>query len=182
MEATEVASKEQFSQVMEMEFRMLFMSLNSKEEKESASSEKKQSKVSSTSFTVEGGDQEIASLISDFNSPTIKTDIEQWLDSIRTFPKPFKFTLAPITDLLKFTGHALFPDEERDWGCEAQRRNLKTNPDSGEAYYEVMINGTKTRKYCEYMNREDLITAIEKRRKGLEIAIRVYMIQVKMTF
>ncbi|KAJ7378597.1 hypothetical protein OS493_021897 [Desmophyllum pertusum] len=40
-----------------------------------------------------------------------------------------------------------------------------------------MINGTKTRKYCEYMNREDLITAIEKRRKGLEIAIRVYMIQ-----
>ncbi|KAJ7378598.1 hypothetical protein OS493_021898 [Desmophyllum pertusum] len=40
MEATEVAARKQFSQVMEMEFRMLFMSLNSKEEKESASSEK----------------------------------------------------------------------------------------------------------------------------------------------
>ncbi|KAL9951279.1 hypothetical protein ACROYT_G043917 [Oculina patagonica] len=175
MEASEVASKEAFSQVMELEYRNLFMSLNAKQEKSGESSEKRQSKTSSTSFTVEGGDQEIASLISDFNSPTIKTDIVQWLESIRPFPKPFKFTLATITDLLKFTAHALFPDEERDWGCEAQKHNLKPDPDTGEAYYEITINGTKTRKYCAYMNREELVTSIEKRRESLEKAIRVYM-------
>ena len=154
------------------------MSINNRQEKSEDSSEKTQRKTSSTSFTVEGGDQEIASLISDFNSPTIKADIVQWLESIRTFPKPFKFTLAPITDLLKFSAHALFPDEETDWGCEAYSRNLKLDPDSGEAYYEITINGTKTKKYCEYMNRDELMTSIEKRRRSLEKAIRVYMEEV----
>lgn len=181
MEASEVASKEEFSQVMEFEYRNLFMSINHRQEKSEESSEKTQSKTSSTSFTVEGGDQEIASLISDFNSPTIKADIVQWLESIRTFPKPFKFTLAPITDLLKFSAHALFPDEETDWGCEAHSRNLKLDPDNGEAYYEITINGTKTRKYCEYMNRDELMTSIEKRRGSLEKAIRVYMEEVMGT-
>lgn len=181
MEASEVASKEEFSQVMEFEYRNLFMSINNRQEKSEESSEKTQSKTSSTSFTVEGGDQEIASLISDFNSPTIKADIVQWLESIRTFPKPFKFVLAPITDLLKFSAHALFPDEETDWGCEAHSRNLKLDPDSGEAYYEITIDGTKTKKYCEYMNRDELMTSIEKRRGSLEKAIRVYMEEVMGT-
>ncbi|KAJ7378667.1 hypothetical protein OS493_021970 [Desmophyllum pertusum] len=127
MEASEVSNKAEFSQVMEAEFRNLFVSFHAKKEQRSSSSQKRQRKTSSTSVTVEGGDQEIAAIISDFNSPTIKSEITQWLDSIRTFPKPFKFMVAPITNLLKFTVHSLFPDDEAQtkWGCEANRRNLR---------------------------------------------------------
>ena len=79
MEANQVSNKAEFSQVMEMSFRSLFSSLNYKKEKKGGESLKKQNKESSTSVSVEGGDQKIASVITDFNSPTIKNDINQWL-------------------------------------------------------------------------------------------------------
>ena len=179
MEASEVSSKEAFSQVMEAEFRILFASFHEKKESSGGSSQKKQTKASSTSVVVEGGDQEIAAVISDMNSPTIKAEITQWLKSIRPFPKPFKFMVAPITDLLKFNVHSLFPnDEASDWGCESKIRELKEDEETGEKYYTVKVNGTMVRKYCDFMNREELIYAVEQRRGSLERAIRIYMEEV----
>ncbi|KAL9985287.1 hypothetical protein ACROYT_G007668 [Oculina patagonica] len=175
MEANQVASKAEFSQVMEAEFRSLFASFHAKSENKGGSSQKQQSKTSSTSITVEGGDQEIAAIISDENSPTIKNEIKQWLESIRTFPKPFKFMVAPITDLLKFNPLSLFADEERDWGCEAHPADMKKDPDTGESYYEVKINGTLAKKMCPYKDRDDLIYVIERRRDSLERAVGIYM-------
>ncbi|XP_078353422.1 uncharacterized protein LOC144638115 isoform X2 [Oculina patagonica] len=176
MEASEVSSKSEFSQVMEAEFRSLFVSFHAKSEQSSSSSQKQQTKASSTSVVVEGGDQEIAALISDMESPTIKHEITQWLESIRTFPKPFKFMVAPITNLLKFNVHSLFPDDDAsDWGCEAKRRQLKKDEHTGQSYYTVEVNGTMVRKYCDFMDREELMYAVERRRAGLERAIRVYM-------
>lgn len=175
-----MSSKQAFSQVMEMEFRSLFASFHAKKEESGSSSQKQQSQTSSTSIKAEGGDQEIAALITDFNSPTIKTELKQWLESIRTFPKPYKFMLAPITDLLKFNAHSLFPHEERDWGCEAQS-NLKKDPDTGEHYYEVNVDGNMVKKFCKYLDRESLMKDIEMRRNGLERAIGVYMEEVSIS-
>ena len=179
MEASEVSSKEEFSQVMEAEFRSLFVSFHAKQESSGGSSQKKQKRASSTSVVVEGGDQEIAAVISDMNSPTIKTEITQWLESIRTFPKPFKFMVAPITNLLQFNVHSLFPDDDAsDWGCEGKRRELKEDEHTSQSYYMVKVNGTMVKKYCNYMDREELMYAVERRRAGLERAIRVYMEEV----
>lgn len=178
MAADQVSSKEEFSQVMELEFRMLFASFHSKNENNYGNSQKQQSKTSSTSITVEGGDQEIASIIADVNSPTIKNEIKQWLESIRTFPKPFKFLVAPITDLLKFNPSSLFKDDERDWGCESHTGDMKKDPDTGANYYEVKVNGTLTKKACPYKDRDDLVYAMERRRTGLERAVGVYMEEV----
>ncbi|XP_078360290.1 uncharacterized protein LOC144644633 isoform X2 [Oculina patagonica] len=175
MEGNQVSSKAEFSQVMEAEFRSLFASFHAKSENKEGSSQKQQSKSSSTSIAVEGGDEKIASIISDMNSPTIKNEMKQWLESIRTFPKPFKFMVAPITDLLKFNPSSLFADEERDWGCEAHTADMKKDPDTGESYYEVEVNGTLTRKNCAYKDRDDLVYRIERRRAGLERAVGVYM-------
>ena len=133
MEANQVSSKAEFSQVMEAEFKSFFASLHAKDEQSGGSSQKQESKTSSTSISVEGGDQQIASLISDVNSPTIKNELKQWLESIRTFPKPFKFMVAPITDLLKFNPSSLFTDKERDWGCERHSSDMKKDPDTGRA-------------------------------------------------
>ena len=142
MEGSEVSSKAEISQIMEAEFRSLFASIHAKSEKKEGSSQKQQAKTSSTSISVEGGDQEIASIILDERSPTIKNEIKHWLESIPTFPKPFKFMVAPITDLLKFNPSSLFTEEERDWGCEANIAKLKSDPDTGGKYYEVQVNGT----------------------------------------
>lgn len=181
MEASQVSSKQAFSQVMEMEFRSLFASFHAKKETSGSSSQRQQKQTSSTSIKAEGGDQEIAALITDFNSPTIKTELKQWLESIRTFPKPYKFMLAPITDLLKFNAHSLFPHEERDWGCEARKDSLKKDPDTGENYYEVEVDGNTVRKFCKYLDRESLMYDIERRRNSLERAIGVYMEEVIMS-
>lgn len=175
MEANQVSSKAEFSQVMEAEFRSFFASLHAKVEQSGGSSQKQQSKTSSTSISVEGGDQQIASLISDVNSPTIKNEIKQWLESIRTFPKPFKFMVAPITDLIKFNPSSLFTDEERDWGCERHSADMKKDPDTGESYYEIKINGTLTRKKCPYKDRDYLVHVINRRKTSLERAVAVYM-------
>ena len=180
MEASQVSSKAEFSQVMEFEFRSLFASIHGKKETKESSSEKRQHKTASTSIAIEGGDQEIASIIADFNSPTIKTDIQKWLKSIRTFPKPFKFMVKPITNLLKFNVHSLFPDDARDWGCEARKHYLKQDPDTGEFYYEVMVDGSKVKKMCPYLDREDLMFGMERRRNNLDIAIAVYMEEVRL--
>ena len=178
MEGSEVSSKAEFSQIMEAEFRSLFASFHAKNEIKEGSSQKQQAKTSSTSISVEGGDQEIASIISDLNSPTIKNEIKQWLGSIPTFPKPFKFMVGPITDLLKFNPSSLFTEEERDWGCEANNAKLNSDPDTGEKYYEVKVNGTLTKKSCPFKDRDDLVYFIKRRRAGLERAVGVYMEEV----
>ena len=173
-----MSSKAEFSQVMETEFRSLFASFHAKKEDKGGNSSKQQAKTSSTSISVEGGDQEIASMISDVNSPTIKNEIKQWLSSIRTFPKPFKFMVGPITELLNFNPSSLFTVEERDWGCEAHTADMKKDAETGERYYEIKVDGNITRKKCPYKDRDDLVYVIDRRLKGLERAIGVYMEEV----
>ena len=173
-----MSSKAEFSQVMETEFRSLFASIHAKQESKGGSSSKQQAKTSSTSISVEGGDQEIASMVSDVNSPTIKNEIKQWLASIRTFPKPFKFMVGPITELLKFNPSSLFTDQERDWGCEAHTAHMKKDPDTGESYYEIKVDGNITKKNCPYKDRDDLVYVIDRRLQSLERAIGVYMEEV----
>ena len=176
MDAIHVSSKQAFSQVMEIEFRSLFASFHGKKETHASSSQRQQKQTSS--IKAEGGDQEIAALITNFSSPTIKTELKQWLESIRTFPKPYKFMFPLITDLLKFNAHSLFPNEDRDWGCERHKDSLKRDPDTGGNYYEVKVNETTVRKFCKYLDRESLMYDIERRRNSLERAIGVYMEEV----
>ncbi|CAH1802428.1 unnamed protein product, partial [Owenia fusiformis] len=50
-------------------------------------------------LSVEGGDEEIASIISDFYDPGFTSKIEAWLQSIPDYPRPFSFHLGKITEL-----------------------------------------------------------------------------------
>ena len=178
MDASEVRSREEFSLYMEASYSGMFSSVHSTFGLKTGNEQKKQEKTTSTSITVEGGDQEIASIITDFYSPTIKYDLRKWLASIPTYPKPFKFIVGSIVDLLKFSPSALFPDEKRDWGCEAHTSDMKEDPITREKYYEVTINGTVVRKNCPYKSRDDMFQLIERRRNSLERAVAVYMEEV----
>ena len=121
MEASEVSSKEEFSEVMEFEFKTFFGSAGATSSDKKGERARAQKKTSSTSMPVQGGNQEIASIISDVYAPTFKSEFKQWLKSIPQFPKAFKFTISPITDLLNFRSSDLFLDKAVSFGCDAHK-------------------------------------------------------------
>ena len=176
--AAEVQSKTEFSETMEAEFKSLFTSFSSKKETKGGSSFKAQAKSSSLSFSVQGGSHEIALLVTDIESPTIKQDMENWLKSIPDYPKPYKFTMAPITDLVNFNVGALFKGDSENWGCEGHKDKLVKDEGSDRMYYIVKNNGTETKKYCDYLDRLSLAKALEDKRKGLKRAIEIYLEEV----
>lgn len=77
MEASEVASKEEFSEVMEFEFKTFFASAGARSSDKEGERARSQKKTSSTSMSVQGGNQEIASIISDVYAPTFKAEFKQ---------------------------------------------------------------------------------------------------------
>ena len=69
---------------------------------------------------VEGGSQEIASIMSDFYAPTFKDSFLSWLESIPRFPKPFEFTMGTLGDLMDMNVMSLFKKQKDGvkLGCE----------------------------------------------------------------
>lgn len=178
MEASEVASKEEFSEVMEFEFKTFFASAGARSSDKEGERARSQTKTSSTSMSVQGGNQEIASIISDVYAPTFKAEFKQWLKTIPQFPKAFKFTISPITDLLNFRSSDLFPEDAPSFGCEAHKAELKRDPKTNKFYYNATVNGTVVKEFCEYLSREALEYSIRQRRTSLKRAIDVYMEEV----
>ena len=179
MEASEVASKEEFSEVMEFEFKTFFASAGARSSDKEGERARSQTKTSSTSMSVQGGNQEIASIISDVYAPTFKAEFKHWLKTIPQFPKAFKFTISPITDLLNFRSSDLFPEDAPSFGCEAHKAELKRDPKTNKFYYNATVNGTVVKEFCEYLSREALEYSIRQRRTSLKRAIDVYMEEVR---
>ena len=157
MDAADVQSKKDFAVEMQAEFTALFSSGGAKSSAKGGHKERVQTKTTSTFVVVQGGSQEIASILSDVYSPTFKNEFKEWLESIPRYPKPFQFQMAYITDLVKFRANDLFPDEVVNWGCEANIASLVT--EKGEngtmvQYYEtVNSQGDKTKHYCKFDSR-----------------------------
>lgn len=178
MEASELSSKEEFSQVMEFEFKSFFASAGARSSDKESESARSQTKISSTSMSVQGGNQEIAAIISDVYAPTFKSEFKQWLKSIPQYPKAFKFTISPITDLLNFRSSDLFPNEVVSFGCEAHKAELKRDYYTNKFYYNATVNGTDVKEFFDYLSREALEYSIRQRRTALKRAIDVYMEEV----
>ena len=122
MVASHVASKSEFAETMEAEYRGLFASAGAKSSTKGGSSSKAESKFTSTSVMAQGGSQEIATMLADVYSPTFKGDFKEWLQSIPAYPKAFRFLLGTITDLVNFRANDL---------CFLERRltgNAKDTP------------------------------------------------------
>ena len=114
MEASQVASKYAFAEKMEMEFRFLFASAGAKSSTEGGQEAKAQNKFTSTSVMAQGGSQEIATILSDVYSPTFKSSLTKWLQSIPKYPKAFRFLLGSIADLVNFRANDLFSRDDVD--------------------------------------------------------------------
>ena len=133
MDKSTAQTKTHFSKVMEAEYKSLFASVGTRYSKEKKTASNSATETTSTSVVVQGGSHEIASILSDVYSPTFKNEFIEWLRSIPSYPKPFKFQMSPIADLVNFRATDLFLDEKVDWGCEGYVTALKTERnDDGE--------------------------------------------------
>lgn len=96
MEASEVASKEEFSEVMEFEFKTFFASAGARSSDKEGERARSQKKTSSTSMSVQGENQEIASIISDVYAPTFEFKLSSRNGSRRfhNSPKPSNLPLV----------------------------------------------------------------------------------------
>ena len=182
MDANDTKSKKDFEIQMEMEYKTLFASVGAKASVQESESSREQSKTTSTSVVAHGGSQDIASILSDVYSPTFKTEFKEWLKTIPTYPKAFRFQMGSITDLLNFRANDLFQEDTVNWGCEGNAAHLRTEKKDGKTlkYYEVIgTDGRTARYYCEYDSRQALEDAIQMRRTSLKRAIEIYMEEVR---
>ncbi|XP_078358434.1 uncharacterized protein LOC144643147 isoform X2 [Oculina patagonica] len=179
MDKQTAQSKTHFSMKMEAEYKSLFASVGASASVEKGYEDKSATQTTSTSVMAQGGSHEVASILSDVYSPTFKTEFKHWLTSIPSYPKPFKFRMGPIADLVNFRAADLFPDETVNWGCEGYVTALKSERnEDGELvkYYEI-TEGDEVKKkvYCPFDSRGGLEQAITRRRSSLHRAIEVYM-------
>ncbi|XP_077985120.1 uncharacterized protein LOC144439760 [Glandiceps talaboti] len=175
--ASRYSTQEEFAVEAKVDFDSFFASFHAKSSKKEGSSSTKESSYSSTSILAIGGSQEIAALVTDEGSPTIKTDMLNWLDSIPDYPKAFKFGIGTITEVLYFRPENIFPTV--DYGNCGERGDLKTDSLSGKQYYEVdklVANVTvKAKVFCNYKTKDQFLAEITARRNALEHAIGIYL-------
>lgn len=191
-----VQSKEEFAEEIREDVERIFTSYHSVEYSKETIEKGQLKEWESMSLSVAGGEQEIASALSDMYAPGFKTAFVSWLDSIRTYPKPIKFTLGRITELVDFKESDLFPQEDAEakWGCEAKEADgsLILDEERNMYYYNTTVEIIKPginvtvewvikRVYCPYLNRKQLTHEIQLRKKALETAVTVYLEEVLFT-
>ncbi|XP_077985473.1 uncharacterized protein LOC144440089 [Glandiceps talaboti] len=171
------SSVEEFAVEANVHYQSIFASFHASLSTKGGSSSSQETGYSSTNVKALGGHPDIAAIVTDFNSPTIKTDLLNWLHSIRDYPKAFKFGLAPITDLLYFQMDEIFPNAEFE-SC-TDRTDLQLDEQTGKWYYLVEKTvGNLTvheRVFCKFMSKEEFMNDLAKRRDSLEYAISIYM-------
>ncbi|XP_028402023.1 uncharacterized protein LOC114524965 [Dendronephthya gigantea] len=169
------STKQEFAVEAEVEYKSLFSSIGGYSSTSGGVEAKTEEKFMSTSVQALGGDQEIAAAVADLYSPIFKSTLVEWLDSINSYPKAFKFIMGPITDLVDFRAAELFPDATVDWGCEANSAKLVKEESTERYYYNRTVAGVTIKTYCDYGSREELENTLKQRRTNLKAAIESYM-------
>ncbi|XP_028399954.1 uncharacterized protein LOC114523277 [Dendronephthya gigantea] len=169
------SSKQEFAVEAEVEYKGLFASAGAYSSTRIGAEAKTEEKFMSTSVQALGGSQKIAAAVADVYSPTFKNTLVEWLDSINSYPKAFKFIMGSITDLVDFRAADLFPDATVNWGCEANSAALGRERNTGRYYYNRTVDNAIIKAYCEYESREDLENKLKQRRTSLKAAIESYM-------
>ncbi|XP_066268834.1 uncharacterized protein [Branchiostoma lanceolatum] len=183
-EASKSESLQDFSIQAQASYNSLFFNAGGHFGMQGSSGSSKSSKTSSTHVTVEGGDQEVASIVADFYSTGFKDTFTEWLKSIPQFPKPIEMFMGTMSDLLDLNYKLLFPFDIKDAADGCFSKNLKTETGTSRKYYEVskMVNNSQgvmepltEKRYCDVTSTDQFEQEMDKKRLALERAIAVYM-------
>ncbi|CAH1233427.1 Hypp738 [Branchiostoma lanceolatum] len=183
-QASKSESLEDFSVQAQASYNSLFFNAGGHFGMAGSSGFSQSSKSSSTHVTMEGGDQEVASIVADFYSTGFKDTFTEWLKSIPKFPKPIEMFMGTMSELLNLNFKLLFPFDIKDAADGCFSENLKTEEGTGRKYYEVakLVNNSKgemkpvnEKRYCDFTSTDKFEGAMDKKRLALERAIAVYM-------
>ncbi|KAI8489136.1 hypothetical protein Bbelb_331210 [Branchiostoma belcheri] len=183
-EASRTESLEDFSIQAQASYNSLFFNAGGHAGMSSSSGSSQSSKSSSTHVTVEGGDQEVASIVADFYSTGFKDTFTEWLKSIPTYPKPIEMFMGTMSELLDLNYKLLFPFDIKDAADGCFGADLKTEEGTERKYYEVskLVNNSQgemtpltEKRYCDFTSADKFEQEMDKKRLALERAIAVYM-------
>ncbi|XP_035685611.1 uncharacterized protein LOC118422203 [Branchiostoma floridae] len=183
-EASKSESMEDFSIQAQASYNSLFFNAGGHFGMGMSSGSSQSSKTSNTHVTVEGGDQEVASIVADFYSTGFKDTFVEWLKSIPTYPKPIEMFMGTMSELLDMNYKLLFPFDISDAADGCFSENLKTEGITGRKYYEVqkLVNNSNgvmesatEKRYCDFTSVDKFQEGLDKKRLALERAIVMYM-------
>ncbi|XP_035685635.1 uncharacterized protein LOC118422225 [Branchiostoma floridae] len=183
-EASKSESLEDFSIQAQSSYNSLFFNAGGHAGMGSSGGSAQSSKTSNTHVTVEGGDQEVASIVADFYSTGFKDTFTEWLKSIPTYPKPIEMFMGTMSELLDMNYKLLFPFDISDAADGCFSENLKTEEITGRKYYEVkkLVNNSNgvmepatEKRYCDFTSVDKFQEGLDKKRLALERAIVMYM-------
>ncbi|KAI8498306.1 hypothetical protein Bbelb_242500 [Branchiostoma belcheri] len=183
-EISKTESLEDFSVQAQASYNSLFFNAGGHFGVGSSTGSSQSSKSSGTHVSVEGGDQEVASIVADFYSTGFKDTFTEWLKSIPTYPKPIEMFMGTMSELLDLNYKLLFPFDIKDAADGCFGDNLKTEEGTGRKYYEVskLVNNSQgemtpltEKRYCDFTSADKFEQEMDKKRLALERAIAVYM-------
>eukprot|EP00058_Branchiostoma_floridae_P001127 XP_002586615.1 hypothetical protein BRAFLDRAFT_106125 [Branchiostoma floridae] len=151
-EASKSESMEDFSIQAQASYNSLFFNAGGHFGMGMSSGSSQSSKTSNTHVTVEGGDQEVASIVADFYSTGFKDTFVEWLKSIPAYPKPIEMFMGTMSELLDMNYKLLFPFDISD-----------------------AADGCFSEKYCDFTSVDKFQEGLDKKRLALERAIVMYM-------
>ncbi|XP_066263560.1 uncharacterized protein [Branchiostoma lanceolatum] len=183
-EASKSESLEDFSVQAQASYNSLFFNAGGHFGIGGSSGSSQSSKSSSTHVTMEGGDQEVASIVADFYSTGFKDTFTEWLKSIPKYPKPIEMFVGTMSELLDLNYKLLFPFDIKDAADGCFSENLKTEDGTGRKYYEVakLVNNSRgemkpvnEKRYCDFTSVDKFEESMDKKRLALERAIAIFM-------
>ncbi|XP_019641419.1 PREDICTED: uncharacterized protein LOC109482960 [Branchiostoma belcheri] len=135
-EASKSESLESFAVAAQASYNGMFAAGGHYGRKESSASSSS-SKESSTHLMVEGGEQQVASMVADFYTTNFKGTFKEWLKSVPTYPKSIQMFMGTMSELLNLNYKLLFPFDISDAADGCFSENLLTEEGTGRKFYEV---------------------------------------------
>ena len=136
-----------------------------------SSADRSELSLTKDEIIVEGGHQDVASILSDLSRSGFKREFKDWLESIPLFPKGYDFQFGDLAELLDINFATMVSEMGDIKPCW---ENNVTN-----GYYEAQIkddNGdiTTESRRCSFLNTNDFVVQMNKKRLSLKRAIAVY--------
>ena len=129
---------------------------------------------------VEGGSQEVASILADKDRSGFKQEFKDWLQSVPQYPKGYDFKFGDLSQLLDINFESLL--EENFTPCWRDKNRIdETNEETKETSTHVLFevkgddgNMKSERRQCNFKSLADFNEKMERKRLSLKRAIQVY--------
>jgi hypothetical protein len=124
---------------------------------------------------VEGGHQQIASILADKNRAGFKQEFKSWLDSIEQYPKGYDFKFGDLAELLDINFQVMFKQLQKIKGFKpCWEHNIRSDGSYSEEIKDDNGDRTAVNRTCSFTSEKDFVRQMNTKRLSLKRAIAVY--------